>query len=158
MQAGLCLDKRSISTIPAVAAAGDLAHRLAETGMIPVPSPTRPAAPRNPRESQAAGQHLSNPRISHGPDLQPWRIPARMVGEAATPGLGTVTPAAHVAPVARRPSHADFYPGTAILPHESQVGLKPGAPSGKRLRRSIGAVRDAGTTSPPRFCGDLRVW
>ena len=41
------------------------------SGDDPGPLANTPAAPRNPRESRAAGQHFRT-RGSHGPDLQPW--------------------------------------------------------------------------------------
>ena len=121
-----------------------------EARTIPFPSPSlrrrRGALARAGRRgSTVEPAGLTGRTCNHG-------HPSRMVGEAATLGLGPLLPPRMwlLSPGGHR---TRTYPGTAILPHEGQVGLKPAPLRGSDWVGSIGAAGGAGTTSPPRFAG-----
>ncbi len=93
------------------------------SGDDPGPLANTPAAPRNPRESRAAGQHFRTRGLTWaGPATM--GIPAAWWAKPQPLGLGPLLPP-RMWPASRQGHRTRTYPGTAILPHMAKSVLSP---------------------------------
>ena len=97
---------------------------------------------------RTAGQRLSGPRPARVEPVEDLRIPAQ-VGRPLNPWLWAVTPP-HGQPILRFGHPMRISQAPQSHPPRTEVGLKPGAPWGKRRRRVYGRREGAGRTSRRR--------